>query len=430
LDEYADDLFDPNTGEVRGFDDFIKEEGVRRGENTLLSEMANINYKVNSGTNMADLQLKGHEWSSLKRGIFTDGSAGGPSGDIERYKRLVKMAQEIYKKMNEPEVEHLKNPEGLLFQGTTGATFDGQGGGGTFAATGGATGLAPYVGTQVPRSDSRIRSGSGDEIVGHMTKAWAMTFPDGVNNENPAAGFSSRKLSKASDTAKVRPIRLVRADCQHPTFSSNGFIDSHARLWYIPYVFNSGEESANPEINKNHIIYPLQGGITAERNIFDAGFTHRDHRRLPLGGSLPASDPASGASVPGSARLGQTTPNPNQLISYTTTGCCETFEGYTFQTERYKCLNYYIGDFKGEGTRCKFVETRGTNDEELLRPETAEKYYEEYLRPGGGKQRREQTRQSSQRMGTSNINMGGSSSQGSGSSSSSSSPPSSGSYGY
>ena len=149
-----------------------------------------------------------------------------------------------------------------------------------------------------------------------------------------------------------------------------------------------------------------------------------------MGGSLPASDPASGASVPGSARLRRTIPNPDQLISNTTTGCCETFEGYTFQTERYKCLNYYIGDFKGEGTRCKFVETRGTNDEELLRPETAEKYYEEYLRPGGGKQRRQQTRQSSQGTGMSNINMGGSSSQGSGSSSSASSPPSSGSYGY
>jgi hypothetical protein len=259
-----------------------------------------------------------------------------------------------------------------------------------------------------------------------MTKAWTMTFPDAVNNENPESGFSTRKRSKAEDTAKVRPIRLVRADARYPKVSSNGFIDKHARLWYIPYVFNSNEPGANPEINKNHFIHPLPGGLTGERNIFDPGFIHRDYRRplLDRAGGLPSTDPANGATIPGGARLS----DPNQVYGNETIGCCETFAGYTFQTERYKCLNYYIGDFKGEGTRCRYVEALGSDDK--LLPENAENYYEEYLRPGGGAQRREQTRQSSRRMGTSNINMGGSSSQGSGSSSSSSSPPSSGSYGY
>ena len=449
FNEYADDLLDPVTGLINGFDDFLFEEALNQGINgltyaensedepsigniTLPNGYAvpgeNFDYDPENGIGDAEGQnwLTYNKRMAVWRKIFTNAPSLGPSGDLERYKRLVRMSQEIAKKAVEGEIEHLKNPEGLLFMGTTGATFDGQGGGGTFAATGGSTGLAPYVGTKVPRSDSRIRPGSGDEIVGHMTKAWTMTFPDAVNKENPVSGFSTRKRSKAEDTAKVRPIRLVRADARYPKVSSNGFIDKHARLWYIPYVFNSNEPGANPEINKNHFVHPLPGGLTGERNIFDPGFVHRDYRRFPLDGAerLPSADPANGATIPGGARLN----DPNQVYGNETIGCCETFAGYTFQTERYKCLNYYIGDFKGEGTRCRYVEAPGSDDK--LLPENAEKYYEEYLRPGGGAQRREQTRQSSRRMGASNINMGGSSSQGSGSSSSSSSPPSSGSYGY
>ena len=275
---------------------------------------------------------------------FVSGSAlPTDPAEKERYETIREKMIEWNEYMITGQSTHLANPEGLLFTGTTGATT----GIGTGPADG-MTGLAPFVGTKVPRSDNRLRQGHGDEIVGHMTRAWAMKFPDNISIQNPTEGFSSRKLRKDSDTAKVRPIRLVRADGRYPRAGfdrynpeqSGIWHDKHARLWYIPYVFNSSEPGANPEINKHHFIHEA-AGVTGPANIYNSGFRHnrpQDREWNYLVGT---------PGIPDGARQ----QFPSEFIGEKY-GSCTTSSGYCFVTSRYECVNYYAGKFGGEGSRC------------------------------------------------------------------------------
>lgn len=270
----------------------------------------------------------------------TEGGAGsvGPTDDwtqeeVDRWNALHEAYHSWQRKLIEGQANHLENPEGLLFIGSTADS--------TQIGTGdnkGFTGLAPYVGTKVPRNDGRIQENVGDRIVGHMTKAWAMTFPDNLNSENVIDGFSMKKLSKSDDTAKVRPIRLVRADGRYPKAgfdnldpSQRGsFIDKHARLWYIPYVFNTDEPFADPTINRTHFISEFSPGVTGESNIFDPGFTHRYF-----------TDPEAVPQYQGRST------NTGAIF-----GSCTLSSGYCFLTNRYDCVNFYAGDYGGDGSRC------------------------------------------------------------------------------
>jgi len=190
----------------------------------------------------------------------------------------------------------------------------------------------------VPRNDGRIQENVGDRIVGHMTKAWAMTFPNNLNSEDVTDGFSMKKLSKSDDTAKVRPIRLVRADGRYPKAgfdnldpSQRGsFIDKHARLWYIPYVFNTDEPFADPTINRTHFISEFSPGVTGESNIFDPGFTHRTY-----------TEPEAVPQYQGRST------NTGAIF-----GSCTLSSGYCFLTNRYDCINFYAGDYGGDGSSC------------------------------------------------------------------------------
>ena len=152
----------------------------------------------------------------MSRFSIESGAPVGPDDnwtqeELDRWNALHEAYYSWQRKLIEGQANHLENPEGLLFIGSAAdATQIGTGDNKGF------TGLAPYVGTKVPRNDGRIQENVGDRIVGHMTKAWAMTFPDNLNSENVIDGFSMKKLSKSDDTAKVRPIRLVRADGRYP----------------------------------------------------------------------------------------------------------------------------------------------------------------------------------------------------------------------
>ena len=317
----------------------------------------------------------------------------------ERYETIREKMIEWNEYMITGQTTHLGNPEGLLFTGTTGATT----GVGT-GPVGGMTGLAPFVGTKVPRSDNRLRQGHGDEIVGHMTRAWAMKFPDNISVQNPTQGFSSRKLRKDSDTAKVRPIRLVRADGRYPRAGfdrynpeqSGIWHDKHARLWYIPYVFNSSEPGADPEINKNHFIHEA-AGVTGPANIYNWGFRHnrpQDREWNYLVGT---------PGVPDGARQ----QFPSEFIGEKY-GSCTTSSGYCFVTSRYECVNYYAGNFGGEGSRCprEIINTYAKNINK-----TGQSLLEEYSKGTLPSQNRS-TGSINRNVGMSNPDMGGSQSSG------------------
>ena len=289
--------------------------------------------------------------------------------ELDRWNKFNESWRTWHKSVIQGQANHLANPEGLLYTGTTGATT----GIGTGPFTG-MTATAPYVGTKVFRQDGRIREGTDQaSIKGHMTKAWAMTFPENIDSGDATKGFSMKKLSKAEDVAKVRPIRLVRADGRYPKagFDKNNpsqrgsFIDKHARLWYIPYVFNPNnvdEPFADPTINRTHFISEVSEGVTGESNIFDRGFKHRDYLATE--------------AVPAYQGLRS---NTGAIF-----GSCTTNSGYCFLTNRYDCQNYYGGKYGGDGSRCPVRDIRSESRpfEPNAPLDDAQRYLKAYLNEG------------------------------------------------
>ena len=274
------------------------------------------------------------------RGFTAELGSGweGPNSDwnqseIDRWNDLHEAYTKLQRETIIGQATHLADPEGLLFTGTTGATT----GIGTGPYTG-FTGTSPYVGIKVPRNDGRIQMDGKNEIKGHMTKAWAMKIPEVISNDNPTSGFSMKKLSKAEDTAKVRPIRLIRADGRYPIAgydsldsSLPGFnVDKHFMMWYMPYIFNTDEPFADPEVNKYQFVLTLTNGVTGPGSVWDSSLLHR------------------GIGSP-EAIVNQQGLQSNLPDIF---GSCTLASGYCFETNRYDCQNFYAGKYAGDGTRC------------------------------------------------------------------------------
>ena len=243
--------------------------------------------------------------------------------------------------------KHVENPEGLLFSTIPGVTGE----------TG--TAAALYVGITFDFNDNRIHHDTGNipAIKGHMTKAWTQEFPGNPNPSLESFGFKNYKRDKSDYFAKVRGIRLMRVDGRYPkTFydrnnptQSGSYSDANARLWYMPYVTRV---FAN-DTNLYHGNYrPTSSLPYTPANIFENLYFHREY------GTPEAGDPQGGGAFTGDLY-----------------GSCTLPDGSCSQRERYECVNYYGGDFGGEGSFCP--RERAASYDRPVEP-TGIKYVEEY----------------------------------------------------
>ncbi len=219
--------------------------------------------------------------------------------------------------------DHVNNPEGLLFTTIPGA--EGEGG----------TAAAPYVGITFDRTDNRVQStSSAVQIKGHMTKAWTQEFPDNPDSSKDSFGFKNYKRDKFNHLAKVRAIRLVRVDARYPKVfydkntptQSGPWVDSNARLWYIPAV----QPFETSPINFYHGRFEISSSVPSVlQNIYGESIRHRGYLT-----------PEAGDAQGGNSSL-------PELY-----GSCTLPNGSCSLRERYECVNYYNGIFGGEGSRC------------------------------------------------------------------------------